>query len=82
MLFLLEYKRSEGRLVTFKTFDDSEHSIAAQTRLEIELDLHRRGISHEVVILDAASESALRRTHRRYFETIDEIVKSNGFDTH
>jgi signal transduction histidine kinase len=32
-------------------------------RLELELDLNRRGVKHEVVLLEARSEEALRRTH-------------------
>lgn len=80
MLFLLEYNRTEGRLVTFRTFKESEQLEAEQVRLDIELNLNRRGVDHEVVILDAESEAALRRTHRRYFLTLDEIARSNGSD--
>jgi hypothetical protein len=79
MLFLIEYKRSEGRIVTFKTFDDSERSKAERSRLQIELELNQRQIDHEVVLLDAADEQALRRTHRRYFEDAAQIANSlNG----
>jgi hypothetical protein len=79
MLFLIEYKRSEGRIVTFKTFNDSERSKAERSRLEIELELNQRNIDHEVVLLDAADEHALRQTHRRYFEDALQIAKSlNG----
>ena len=76
MIFLIEYHRGEGRIVTFKVFEDSERSKAEKSRLEIELDLNRREVDHEVVLLEAASESALRRTHRRYFEDLSQIVKS------
>ena len=63
-------------MVTFKTFDQSNRTLAANLRLEIELDLNRKGIDHEVVILEAANENVLRRTHRRYFEDISQILKS------
>ena len=76
MIFLIEYNRPEGRIVTFKTFTDSERSVAETTRLEIELDLNRKRIDHEVVILQAGSEEALRRTHRRYFEDARQMLKS------
>ena len=76
MIFLIEYNRPEGRIVTFKVFEDSERRKAADSRLEIELDLNRRGVDHEVVLLEAASEAALRRTHRRYFEDLSQIVES------
>ena len=67
MIHLIEYNRPEGRLVTFKVFAESERSKAQDLRLEIELDLNRRKVDHEVVLLQAESEAALRRTHGRYF---------------
>ncbi len=76
MIFLIEYNRPEGRIVTFQRFQDSERLKAQNARLELELDLNRRGINHEVVLLQAASEKALRRTHRRYFETLRQILES------
>ena len=76
MIYLIEYNRPEGRLVTFKTFDQSDGSLAADLRLEIELDLNRKRVNHEVVILEAADENALRRSHRRYFEDLSQIAKS------
>jgi len=78
MIFLIEYNRPEGRIVTFKTFDRSERSTAENLRLEIELNLNQKKVEHEVVLLEAADESALRKTHRRYFEDISQIAKSLG----
>ncbi len=75
MLFLIEYARREGRIVSFKEFDD-DAALAAKTRLELELDLNRRGIEREVVLLEAENEDALRRTHRRYFESLTELVNA------
>lgn len=81
MLFLIEYDRNRGRIVKLEVFEDSERQKAEDSRLEIELALNRRGIEREVVLLDAATEEALRRTHRRYFENLDELVKSpHGVD--
>ena len=76
MIFLIEYDRSQGRIVTFKGFDYAERSKAEDSRLEMELDLNRRGVNHEVVLLEAPSEDVLRRTHQRYFEDASQIVKS------
>ena len=76
MIFLIEYNRPEGRLVTFKKFKDSERLKAQDARLDLELDLNRQGINHEVVLLEAASEEALRRTHGRYFKTLRQILES------
>ena len=78
MIFLIEYDRSEGHIVTFRDFDDSQRREAEDSRLEIELDLNRRGVDHEVVLLEAESQDALRRTHRRYFEDLRQILVSGS----
>lgn len=75
MIFLIEYNRREGRIVTFEAFDDTARVEAEKIRLDIELSLNRRGVDHEVVLLQAASEDALRQTHRRYFEDPQELLK-------
>jgi hypothetical protein len=72
MLFLIEYNRNEGRIVTFEKFSDNASKIAKNARLEMELDLNRRGVEREVVLLQAVDEAALRRTHRRYFAKLAE----------
>jgi hypothetical protein len=76
MLFLIEYDRSRGQIITFETFRDSERRKAEDSRLEMELALNHLGIEREVVILEADTEEALRRTHRRYFEDLAELVNS------
>lgn len=76
MLFLIEYDRNQGQIVTFRTFDDSKRRDAEDARLEMELELNRRGIEHEVVLLEADTEEALRRTHRRYFEDLADLVNA------
>ena len=78
MIFLIEYNRSEGHIVTFREFDDSRQREAEDSRLGIELDLNRKGIGHEVVLLEAASKDALHRTHQRYFADLTQILKSAG----
>jgi hypothetical protein len=80
MLFLIEYDRNRGQIVTFKTFADAERQEAEDTRLEMELGLNRLGVGREVVLLDAATEDDLRRTHRRYFEDLAELVNSPSGD--
>jgi hypothetical protein len=74
MLFLIEYNRSRGEIVTFKGFGGDELQSAERARLEMELDLNSRGIEREVVLLEAENEAALRRTHRRYFEDLEQLV--------
>lgn len=76
MIFLIEYDRNRGEIITFKTFGDSERQGAEDARLEMELELNRLGTEREVVLLEASTEEALRRTHRRYFENLAELVNS------
>lgn len=76
MIFLIEYDRSRGQVIMLKMFDDSERQKAEDARLEMELELNRAGTEREVVLLEASSEEALRRTHRRYFEDLAELVNS------
>jgi hypothetical protein len=76
MLFLIEYDRSRGRIVTFRAFDDAERERAEDARLEMEIELNHLGIEREVVLMEATTEAALRRTHRRYFEDLAELVNS------
>lgn len=81
MLFLIEYKRSDGNIITFRKFDDGERETAENARLEMELRLTRQGVEREVVLLEAETEEALRRTHRRYFENLAELATSpSGID--
>lgn len=74
MIFLIEYDRARGEIVTLRTFTDSDRSAAEESRLEMEIGLNRDEVDREVVILEAESEEALRRTHRRYFENLTELA--------
>ncbi|MFA5206042.1 MAG: hypothetical protein WC708_16720, partial [Lentisphaeria bacterium] len=78
MIFLIEYNRSEGHIVTFRDFDDAQRRDAENSRLGIELELNRKGMNHEVVLLEAASREALLRTHQRYFADLTQILQSAG----
>jgi hypothetical protein len=72
MIFPIEYDRSRGLIVHLRSFDQAKH--AEEARLELELALGRKKIEREVVLLEAASEAALRKTHRRYFEKLEELA--------
>jgi hypothetical protein len=74
MLFLIEYQRSRGILVRITPFRTAQRSAAEDARLKLELELNRSGAESEVVLLEAPSERALRRTHRRYFEGLSELA--------
>lgn len=73
MIFLIEYNRSKGRIVKFKSFHESERLSAEDFHLKIDLELNKKSVNHEVVLLEASSKNALHQTHRRYFENVDEI---------
>jgi hypothetical protein len=74
MFFLIEYDRPRGSIVRLLEFDPASRQLAEDARLELELDLNRKAIEHEVVILDAPNKEALLRTHSRYFESLAELV--------
>lgn len=70
MVFLIQYDRKLGSIVSLTPFEDGVRERAENARLDLELRLNNAGIEHEVVLLEAPSEEDLRRTHRRYFETL------------
>jgi len=78
MIFLIEYDRSEGRIVTFRNFDNVRRREAEDSRLQIEVDDNGKELDREVVLLEAESEDALRRTHRRYFEDLRQMLENTG----
>ena len=77
VIFLIEYDRGQGLLVSFREFADSQRQEAEVARLNLELSVNR-GKEREVVLLEAASEDAIRRTHRRYFERIEDLISIPG----
>lgn len=80
MIFLLEYDRSAGVLVSISSFDVDCGDKAYAKRLELELKLLKEGVQREVVLLEAESEDALRRTHNRYFRGVKELIDAGDED--
>jgi hypothetical protein len=76
MLFLIEYSRSQGKLVTINQYPVEQRADAENRRLELELNLNRKSTNHEVVLLEAPSQEALLKTHSRYFRSVREILDS------
>jgi hypothetical protein len=74
MLFLIEYDRRKGEVVSLKSFQSGNRAQALEERLQLELSLHQQGIEREIVLLEATNEAAIRKTHRRYFESLDELT--------
>lgn len=77
MIFLLTYDRSNSKLEEIQTFTNDKILDAENQRLELELDNLKGGIDREVVILDALNEKELRKTHRRYFESMAELIENH-----
>lgn len=78
MIFLIDYDRSRGELSSIEMFDDSERATAENQRLKRELSLHRQGVKREIVLLQAASEDALKETHGRYFADIATLAETES----
>ena len=74
MIYLIEYNRESGKLLRLEEFLSTDRRQAEEKRLRVELDLLRTGFSLEVVLLEASSQDELRKTHRRYFERLDQLL--------
>lgn len=74
VLFLIEYDRLSGTVQSLSRFDDTMRTEASSARLKLEIELNQKGIDREVALLEAASEEALKRTHRRYFEGLSTLI--------
>lgn len=76
MIFLIDYQPRRGKLGTIQEFRDDQRTDAEDARLARELALRNESDPHEVVLLQASDLDALKRTHRRYFATLEEIFAS------
>ncbi|HEY1326582.1 MAG TPA: hypothetical protein VGI14_06570 [Casimicrobiaceae bacterium] len=75
MIYLIEYDRQSGKLIAIEEFEEHDRVTAEDIRLEKELRLLRdQKLSHEVVLLEASNAEELHKTHRRYFERIDQLI--------
>lgn len=74
MIFLIAYDRQAGALVRFETYSPDQLWEAQKNRLSLELTLLEKKIPHEVVLLGASSEAEIRKTHRRYFESLEQML--------
>ena len=74
MIYLIQYDRSSAQLVKLQAFDGTHKQRAEETRLCIELELLDSKTPHEVVLLEATNEDELRKTHRRYFERLEQLL--------
>lgn len=74
MIFLIDYDRLTGVLASIRGFDQSERREAEQARLDLELRHLNQNLTREVVLLEARSRTDLERSHRRYFEKLQQLT--------
>lgn len=74
MIYLIEYDWQTGHPAKMTPYLDTQRLAAEDARLALELALHGLGIEREVVLLQAADEATLRRTHGRYFESLETML--------
>lgn len=70
MIYLIHYNRKASGLIEMRQFESSDQAIASTAKLELEISLLGSSLDSEVVLLEASTEEHLRKTHRRYFETL------------
>lgn len=75
MIFLIHYDRRAGAIKAFESFDDSELLKAESARRALE-DSESGTTDIEVVLLEARSEGELRKTHRRYFVSASDLLRT------
>jgi hypothetical protein len=72
--YLVVYDRSTGT-VEIEEFTDQQGDLALHRRFECER-AQRNQPQIEIVVLGAESPEALKRTHARYFKTVQELAES------
>jgi hypothetical protein len=78
VIFVIQYNRSRGRIEQLHAFTDEERGAADTVRAHLErAAIVREGRTDvEVVTLEAESEEALLRTHRRYFADLKQLAET------
>lgn len=74
--YVLIYNQAEGRVLDVENYAD-----VAAAALARRFELDRQYASDddvEIVLLSAASEEALVRTHSRYFKSVHELLKASA----
>lgn len=79
MIFFVDYDRRRGVAVEVKTFEDCERKAARRYRLDAELRLRAELANREIVLLEAVNEAQVRKTHRRYFESLASFATIQEF---
>ena len=71
--YLLIYNCRTGKIVRRRQFQASDTALAARFEAEREF---RAELDIEIVVLGADSWEALRQTHSRYFDRVQELAES------
>lgn len=74
MIYLIDYDWRAERLVSMQAFDDGLRTQAEAARRALEVRLLKESRDREVVLLEALDEAGLRRTHGRYFRSLEELL--------
>ncbi len=69
--WLIVYSKPSGYLLRCQEFTDGQAALAERFAVE---RLHRNNPVLEIVVLGAESLDALKRTHGRYFKTVQELA--------
>lgn len=80
MIYLIHYNRTAGRTESLREFSDKDRTLASTAKLDLEISLLCQKDGHEVVLLEASTQEDLRKTHRRYFESLADM-KTRGNDS-
>jgi hypothetical protein len=78
MIYLIDYDWKSERLVRMEVFEDTRRSAAEAARSTLEVQLLKEKQDREVVLLEALDEAGLRRTHARYFKSLEELLAQAG----
>jgi hypothetical protein len=74
-IFLLVYDRRHQHLSRVDEYEQTERTIAYDERQKAEVRAMRESRDEEIVILEAESLKALKRTHGSYFYTVEELTE-------
>ncbi len=80
MIFLFEYERKTGDPAKVTEFADEFRADAEQARLALEQQALKRGDDLEIVLIEAANQAVVRKTHRRYFDSLKQFINAPAFE--
>lgn len=82
MLFVVDYDRKQGKILSLRQFENDHREEAEEARLEIELQIDQAESNREIVLLEAKDESALRKSHSRYFDDLEALAAAGTSALH